>query len=198
MPRLTDKRRVERRNHVLLSARRCFQAQGFHATSMGDIIKASGLSAGAVYGYFKSKDELVLAAADASMTELRQELAPLFEDNPPAPRDFVRQARQAIDSISHRGSVDLRRMAVLGWAEAQRNDALRQQLRAHYDELLAHLVRVAEGWRTNGAIDSDDAEATARLFLAVIFGFLAQATIWDDGTGVERAETIGDIFQRPV
>jgi AcrR family transcriptional regulator len=168
----------------------CFQAQGFHATSMGDIIKAAGLSAGAVYGYFKSKDELILAAADASMREMREELAPLFDKSPPPPKDFLRQVQDAIDEISGRGPIDLRRMAVLGWAEAQRNDALRHRLRSHYDEFLTELVRVAQIWRESGVTNNSDPTSTAKLLLSVLFGLLAQTTIWESGR--ERGE-IADI-----
>ncbi len=49
--------------------------QGFHKTTMADVIRESGLSAGAVYGYFKSKEEIVAAIADDALSAVDE----LFE-----------------------------------------------------------------------------------------------------------------------
>src|ERR1700712_2984884 len=66
MPKVTEEHRDARRREIITAAIRLFARQGFQATSMADIIAESGLSAGAIYGYYKSKDELVQSA----MTEL--------------------------------------------------------------------------------------------------------------------------------
>lgn len=39
-----------------------FNQKGFAGTSMGDIMKATGLSKGALYGHFNSKDEIAVAS----------------------------------------------------------------------------------------------------------------------------------------
>src|SRR5437867_625179 len=49
------------RRHVLDSALRLFRRRGFKRTTMRDIAAAAGLSLGAAYHYFRSKDALVLA-----------------------------------------------------------------------------------------------------------------------------------------
>lgn len=41
-----------------------FNEKGFVGTSMNDILEATGLSKGCVYGHFQSKDEIALAAFD--------------------------------------------------------------------------------------------------------------------------------------
>ncbi len=71
MPRLTDERREERHRHILTSAWTYFSANGFHATSMDDVIAATGMSSSAVYRYFRSTDDLIDAAADEAMTLAR-------------------------------------------------------------------------------------------------------------------------------
>ena len=62
MPKISDEKRAARRIQILEAAWICFQKQGLHATTMSDIIATSGLSAGAVYSYFASKEDLILAA----------------------------------------------------------------------------------------------------------------------------------------
>jgi AcrR family transcriptional regulator len=61
MPRVSDAHLSARRDQIIDAATLRFAANGFQATGMADIIAASGLSAGAVYRYFRSKDELVEA-----------------------------------------------------------------------------------------------------------------------------------------
>lgn len=52
------------------AARRVVAAKGYDGTRLMDIVRASGLSSGAVYGRFTSKDELILAAViDAVETD---------------------------------------------------------------------------------------------------------------------------------
>src|SRR6185295_20368911 len=64
MPKISDKQREGRRQQILDAALGCFSDDGFHQTGMADIVRQSGLSPGAVYLYFKSKDDLIEALAD--------------------------------------------------------------------------------------------------------------------------------------
>ncbi|MBI3814338.1 MAG: helix-turn-helix transcriptional regulator, partial [Nitrospinae bacterium] len=50
-----------RRKQILESAIRCISRQGYHQTTMDDIASEAGLSKGALYWYFKSKDEILTA-----------------------------------------------------------------------------------------------------------------------------------------
>ena len=63
MPRVSEAHLAARRQQILDAARVCFTRNGFHATSMQDVIAEAGLSVGAVYRYFRSKEELVAAIA---------------------------------------------------------------------------------------------------------------------------------------
>ena len=49
------------RQHVLETALKLFRRRGFERTTMRDIAERAGLSLGAAYHYFRSKDELVVA-----------------------------------------------------------------------------------------------------------------------------------------
>jgi len=61
MPRLTDEQQNERRSQILQAAGRCFTRDGFHRTSMQRICKEAGMSPGALYLYFESKEALIAA-----------------------------------------------------------------------------------------------------------------------------------------
>src|ERR1700689_1753746 len=90
MPRLTDERRQERREQVLEAARACLQEHGLEAVSMEMIIARSGLSTGAVYGYFKGKDQIISAVVTDGTAEMGRHLAPVLTNpEPPPPPAFV-------------------------------------------------------------------------------------------------------------
>jgi AcrR family transcriptional regulator len=78
MPKVTQAHLDARRQQILDAARARFATHGFAQTSMADLVVASGLSTGAIYRYFSSKDEIVTAICkqsshDAFPTELTAE-----------------------------------------------------------------------------------------------------------------------------
>jgi TetR/AcrR family transcriptional regulator, transcriptional repressor of aconitase len=179
MPIISEQKRDARRTQILNAARRCFQREGLHATTMPDVIQASGLSTGAVYTYFKNKEEIIQAALMASMLELSDLLRPILRgDPPPAPGALLCQITEAIVRFSARDGFDLKRLALLGWSEAQRNDRLRASMGTFYLTFRNDLADVAKGWQRTGMIDSSaDPEDMAKALLALVLGFVVQAAI---------------------
>ncbi|MEW2564258.1 ScbR family autoregulator-binding transcription factor [Streptomyces griseorubiginosus] len=49
---------------ILDGAARAFDAEGYHGTSLGDIVKEAGVTKGALYFHFSSKEELAQALID--------------------------------------------------------------------------------------------------------------------------------------
>jgi AcrR family transcriptional regulator len=76
MPRVSQAHEFEVRRRIVRAALQVFAERGFHRATMQDIVRESGLSVGAIYTYFKSKDELILAGCDL-ITD--QEMAALYE-----------------------------------------------------------------------------------------------------------------------
>ena len=64
VPRVSEAHLAARRQQILDAARTCFLRNGFHQTSMQDVIREAGLSVGAVYRYFPSKNDLITALAE--------------------------------------------------------------------------------------------------------------------------------------
>lgn len=64
MPKVGQAHLDARRQQIVAAARARFASHGFARTSMADIMTESGLSIGAIYRYFASKDELVIAVCE--------------------------------------------------------------------------------------------------------------------------------------
>ena len=85
MPRISDERRESRREQILQAARACLQEHGLEAVSMEMIIASSGLSTGAVYGYFKGKGEIISALVTDGTAKLGERLVPILRNPEPPP-----------------------------------------------------------------------------------------------------------------
>jgi len=64
----------QRRDEILAAAKSTFAAKGYHATTIGDVAKAAGVSYGSIYWYFDSKDALFHALMDHQETALRNHI----------------------------------------------------------------------------------------------------------------------------
>lgn len=65
-----DKTTAERRQRVIDVAISEFAAKGYSATNINDIAKKSGISIGAMYSYFASKEDLFLAVVNRAYSLL--------------------------------------------------------------------------------------------------------------------------------
>ncbi len=72
MPRLKPDVQRQRRAHILDAAELCFARAGFHRTTMQDICREAGVSPGALYLYFNSKEALIAGIAERDRAEFQQ------------------------------------------------------------------------------------------------------------------------------
>ena len=64
MPKVDQAHLDARRQQIVDAARVRFTTHGFAGTSMTDIVAESGLSTGAIYRYFASKDEIIVEVCE--------------------------------------------------------------------------------------------------------------------------------------
>jgi AcrR family transcriptional regulator len=61
MPKISERRRTERRQALIDAAWRCAAVRGYHDLTVDDVCLEAGVSKGLFYGYFQSKQQLLLA-----------------------------------------------------------------------------------------------------------------------------------------
>jgi TetR/AcrR family transcriptional regulator, transcriptional repressor of aconitase len=70
MPKISAESKEARREEILEAARRCFAAYGYEGATVVRLERETGLSRGAIFNYFPSKDDLFLALADRDANRL--------------------------------------------------------------------------------------------------------------------------------
>lgn len=63
MPKISDERKAERREQILAGARRAFSEHGYEGATVARLEEATGLSRGAIFNYFSSKEDVFLELA---------------------------------------------------------------------------------------------------------------------------------------
>jgi AcrR family transcriptional regulator len=182
VPRVTEAHLTARRDQIIDAATARFAANGFQATGMADVIAASGLSAGAVYRYFRSKDELIEAIVDRVLGRAAERFERLLEEgHAPDPADAVAAAVDLIVAVAADGSVDTTRVAVQAWAEALRSPAVAAVAGGAYGTMRGYFVEVARRAQQTGRLpdDADPAQLGAALF-SFVLGFLLQRLLLGD------------------
>jgi AcrR family transcriptional regulator len=184
LPKISDQKRESRRQQILDAALACFSEDGFHQTGMADIVHRSGLSQGAVYLYFPSKDDLIEALADD-----RHRREAVLNSIARSSSDPIEGLRALIgvyaDWLTDPAGDKRRRVGVHGWAEALRNRRIQARVVEGIDlprALIAGLVERAQHERQ--LRDDLSADAIARTLIAIFQGFVLQVA-WGENIGVD-------------
>ncbi|MFF9148017.1 TetR/AcrR family transcriptional regulator [Streptomyces sp. NPDC014861] len=184
MARVSQEHLDARRRQILDGAARCFARNGFHATSMQDVLAEAGLSAGAVYRYFRSKDELIAAIAEETFVRIRGAFAEATEAGPP-PTPDVLIARVLTIVLEGRIAGGERRafarLIIQVWAETLRDEALAKALAQGFDGMREIWAGLVDAYRANGLVPADvSSEHMARTLIATVQGFIAQQALFGD------------------
>jgi AcrR family transcriptional regulator len=173
MPKVSAEYRAQRRAHIMAAARRCFVRDGFHASSMQDLVAEAGMSSGAVYRYFPSKDAVIEAIALDNLGQVGGVLARAIDDGASAQAAIA----AVLEFVTVRHAEDgFAAIAVLVWSEALRNPALAAHLR---DAIGAALMKLSGDARV-------EPTALAEVLLCVLPGYLMRLAV----SGPERVAKI--------
>jgi AcrR family transcriptional regulator len=180
MPKISEATRESRRNHVLVSAWKCFSRQGFHATSMDEVIAETGMSSSSVYRYFRSKDELIDAAAEESLARIYMLLTELTSHDPvPSPVETLAAMLEALRQRQQE-DYDLTKISMTAWAEALRRPTMRNFAFHFYAKVTGALTALAQRWKSAGFLPADaDPAAIASLFVTLMPGFLVMRHLYE-------------------
>jgi AcrR family transcriptional regulator len=180
MAKFTEAQKEGRRQEILAASQRCFARNGFHSTTIADIVRESGVSQGTFYLYFQTKDDVIAALADD-----RSQSDALINAIAGAEADPVVGLMVLFDlhgrTLADAQRAEERRVAIQGWSEALRNDAIRGRLVANTCRVQQEIAGLIERGQRTGRFRADaEPEGVARALMALFRG-LTLLTALDGG-----------------
>lgn len=180
MPKISESRRQARREQIAHAAVEQFAARGIHSTSMANIVEGSGLSFGAIYTHFASKDEIIAYVARTNAGSVFTDLEGLLDSDPlPAPERLMALiSEQIVQAEVPTGFI------VQVWAEAITNPAVRDAANEVYTAAFEFFREYAALWlSTGGGLDPRQARTQAprqaRVMLSLIYAHILQTSLLD-------------------
>ena len=192
MPKVTEEYRSARRHEIAQAALRCFARNGFAATSMADIIAESGLSAGAIYGHYASKDELIELTASEILDARFLEVAEARTQRPlPAPGQIVRLLVGGL--MSH--IVDIQ-LLVQVWGQVPINPGLKRMASEIGDRIRVMFADYLTDWHAQ-TLPVEQARVLAErqgpVYMGLVQGYVMQTVLFDGFDGEAYLDAVGMI-----
>ena len=198
MPKVTRQYRDARRDQILSAARRCFLRDGFHATSMQDLFAEAGLSSGAVYRYFASKDDVITAIAEENMRDVVAMIHDVASSQPHRPVGAVLadifkivQTKDAQEGLAG--------LALLAWSEALRSPVLADRFADLFAQMRADLTEVVrENQRAGNLPRQVPAESLAAVLISIVPGYILQLATLGAAAVEEVPAAVAALWPQPV
>jgi AcrR family transcriptional regulator len=174
-----------RQGEVVAVAARVIAERGFHATSVQDLIAATELTAGGLYHYIGSKDELLVRICDQLMEPLLAQVTAIAASDDPAEqklRRIVRAWTAQVERDRDHMLVFQQERHVLARGPKWRH--VREQRKA-FEQLLAEVLEAGE---REGQFRFEDRD----LALLALLGMVNHTAQWVRRKGRLSAEQIAD------
>jgi len=182
MPKVVPEYREEAKNRILEAAFQEFSEKGFHQTTMEDVAKRVGVSKGALYLYFNSKEELFKGIYEKAPQALGDIMRSSFKGN-----DFVESSSQIFDRMMQQYASNPS-LSFEIFAEATRNPDLKKVLRANYDRYINVMVSFLKEQKAEVRSTKDlDLRALAQALISLWNGMEALLVVGYPVAEVKRA-----------
>ena len=158
---------AQTRGRILEAARSCFVAQGYDGASMKDIAGSAGMTAGALYHHFASKQELFV-----EVYHRHQESAfDQFEQAAGGSGGFVERISRLLDKAAdlHMDDPRLAAFTAVATIELQRHPELRAVVKQDAGTVYRFFERIVR--EADGEIAEADSQSVINMLVAMFTGF---------------------------
>ena len=174
----------ERKTQILSAATKVFTKHGFSEARMDDIVAESGLSKGALYWYFDSKDAIIISILDQ-----------IFDWETAHVRDILdreNSAQKKLGIFVETSIKDLDRMKPLMpilfdfWSLSVRKKNINRAIKRYYQKFLDLIEPIIQQGIDQGEFRPIDAHAAAVALGAMFEGTILFLIYFPDTTDIEK------------
>ena len=174
------------RQKIVETATVLFNQKGFTGCSMGDIVAASGLEKGTLYGHFSTKEELALLAFDHAWKDTSDKRLRNVESVSNAVNKLKVHIDNYVNTPSFPGGCPLLNFAV---DADDGNPALRTRVRKALKDWEDLLAKIVEDGQSAGEINPGiDPHSIANLVISMLEGATAVTRINKKSAALEDAQ----------
>jgi AcrR family transcriptional regulator len=177
-----QQRSEETRTKIMESAIKLFSTQGFNKASVDDICEEAGISKGAFYHHFKSKQELFLALLDGWLQAIDSAIEASKDKT--APETFM-QMTEAFPYIFATAGEGLP-MFLEFWLQASRDKKIWEASIAPYRRYHKYFTSLIKKGVEEGSFVEVDPELTSRMIVSTAMGLLLQSLLDPKGANWEK------------
>lgn len=161
-----------RRSQILEAALWCFAHQGYHQTTMDDIVEESRLSKGTLYWYYESKREIFLSVMEKWLGEWGKSLRNSF-----SPQDPPAEKLRKVNQVMIRSGLELRDLLPVVmefWSRATQDKTIKKMLRAMFEEYSSLISGILQEGISRGEFREANIHHLASILVAAYDGLLFQ------------------------
>jgi AcrR family transcriptional regulator len=177
-----QQRSEETRSKIITSAIKLFSNRGFNAASVDVICKDAGISKGAFYHHFESKQALFLALLDVWLQTIDSAIEASKDKT--VPETFA-QMTEAFPYIFQTAGEGLP-MFLEFWLQASRDEKIWQASITPYRRYHKHFTSLIKKGVDEGSFVDVDPELTSRMIMSTAMGLLLQSLLDPKGAKWEK------------
>ena len=192
MPKVLPEYLELRRQQIVDAAAACFTRSGFHQTTMQDICTEADLSPGAVYRYFRSKEEIIQSMCERGPQEDSDVIREIIETH------TTREAMEELTRIFFEGVED-REMCALSielLAETRRDPVVLESVRTGLHAIFDALEGLVRRAQARGEMRQDmDPVAMSHVMMGLYQGLIWQKVVDPDMDVMAYASAVKYLFE---
>ena len=183
----------QRRAEILEAALGCFSERGYHATTMDQLVVASGLSKGSLYWHFDSKEDVFLGLFDWIAGDIFERFDAAAESGE---ADVATLLRRELEIFFERFGEE--RRLVLAWMEFLIHPRARERMADIYRVVREKLADVIRQGVSAGQLRAVSAEGVAATLTGMIDALILQAAIDPEFDIRAHMDALWDVVHRGV
>ena len=166
-------RSEETRMQLMEAAQRRFAIFGYNAASVADICSDAGVSKGAFYHHFPSKQAVFLALLESWLSAVDANLETARRDSVPATLMSMAETLPEI-LVAADGRLP---MFIEFWLQASRDETIWKATIAPYRRYQQYFAKLVEAGIAEGSFKAVDSQAVAQMIVSLAVGTLLQALL---------------------
>jgi AcrR family transcriptional regulator len=195
-----QQRSQETRNKILETATDLFSKSGYDATGVAEICQAAGVSKGAFYHHFPTKQALFIDLLDSYLNSLETGFSQMRQQGQVVPHVIIEMAEMAGSLFQ---SADIHLPIFLEfWTQANHDNQIWQTAISPYRRFQEYFAELIQEGINEGSLQAIDPQLAARVLVSMAIGMLMQSmfdpeiTNWQDEARQSMQLLINGIARR--